>query len=356
MMSSKDKLRNMKTTRTLTETLPERLVEHRAVKAWAALNPERVVPESIEVLKFKRLESKSAVYRLNGVAPDGSTVIAKRCCSLTAAVERIIYEEFLPQLPLPAVRYYGHVDEPGGEFCWLFLENAGRLEYSPRDAGHRSLAARWLASIQAAAVGAGLETRLPTRDTDYYLHLLRSTRDRLGQHFSNAELFAADVETLRNLSSQFDAIEAHWTELRDTCDGLPPTLVHGDFVAKNVRLGADSKSPAFLVFDWEYAGWGVPATDLSQFIGRSVSPDLEVYSAFLNASSRAYRGSARRLAECGKFFRLIEKISWPGSALTFGPYSLLEKPLSYLKSYEPRVAEALREANWNNANEQCGHA
>src|SRR5438552_6863479 len=175
MMSSKDKLRNMKTTRTLTETLPERLVEHRAVKAWAALNPERVVPESIEVLKFKRLESKSAVYRLNGVAPDGSAVVAKRCLAVTAAVERAIYEEFLPHLPLPALRYYGHVDEPGGEFGWLFLENAGGLEYSPRDAGHRSLAARWLATIHAAAFGTGLETRLPARNANYYLQLVRST-------------------------------------------------------------------------------------------------------------------------------------------------------------------------------------
>src|SRR5439155_21239331 len=151
-----------------TEILPENLLEHRAVKAWSQLNRERVEPESIEVLKFKRPESKSAVYRLNGVAPDGSAVIAKRCLAATAAVERIIYEEFLPRLPLPALRYYGHVDEPGGESCWLFLEDAGGLEYSPRDAGHRSLAARWLATIHAAAVGAGLETRLPTRDTDYY--------------------------------------------------------------------------------------------------------------------------------------------------------------------------------------------
>src|SRR5213593_5205747 len=114
----------MRTTPTLIEAPPERLSEHRAVKAWAALNPERVEPESIEILKFKRLESKSAVYRLNGVAPDGSAVVAKRCRAVTASVERMIYEEFLPQVPLPAVRYYGHVDEPGGAFCWLFLENA----------------------------------------------------------------------------------------------------------------------------------------------------------------------------------------------------------------------------------------
>src|SRR5207244_4081301 len=98
-LASIAKLRDMRTTPRLLETLPERLAEHRAVRAWAALNPDRVVPESIEVLKFKRLESKSAVYRLNGVAPDGSAVVAKRCRAVTASVERMIYEEFLPQVP-----------------------------------------------------------------------------------------------------------------------------------------------------------------------------------------------------------------------------------------------------------------
>ena len=347
----------MHTTRTLTETPFEPLGEHRAVKAWAALNPAHVVPESIEILKFKRLESKSAVYRLNGVAPDGSAVIAKRCCSVTAAVERIIYEEFLPQLSLPAVRYYGHVDEPGGEYCWLFLENAGGLAYSPSDARHRSLAAHWLAAIQTAAVRAGLESRLPARDADYYLALLRSTRDRLREHLVNPELHADDLSSMENLASQFDALEAHWHELQAMCDGLPPTLVHGDFVRKNVRVRADSDGLALLVFDWEYAGWGVPATDLAQFVGRTVSPDLEVYSALMNGPLRAYRGrAARRLAECGRFFRLIDKINWSSLALTFGPYSLLEKPMSYLKYYEPRVAEALREANWINASQECSHA
>src|SRR5437867_2073874 len=106
---SNDKLRNMKTTPTRTETLPERLSEHRAVKAWAALNPERVEPKEIEILKLK---NKSAVYRLVGVGEEGSSIVAKRCRAVTASVERMIYEEFLPLLPLPSLRYYGHLDEP----------------------------------------------------------------------------------------------------------------------------------------------------------------------------------------------------------------------------------------------------
>src|SRR5437867_2175965 len=152
-----------------TETVTDNLLDHPAVRAWAALKPVRVEPDGIEILKLK---NKSAVYRLVGVSEGGSSVVAKRCRTATASVERMMYEEFLPRLPLPALRYHGRVDEAGGEFCWLFLENAGGLEYASRDGEHRALAARWLAAIQTAAVTAGLEGRLPVRDADYYLKLL----------------------------------------------------------------------------------------------------------------------------------------------------------------------------------------
>src|SRR5438046_161827 len=148
-MASKDKLRTMRTAPTLTGALPERLVEHPAVKAWAALNPERVEPENIEVLKFKRCDSKSAVYRLEGVGPDGAAVVAKRCLAKTASVERIIYEEVLPRLPIPALGCYGFVEMPGEGYCWLFLEDAGREEYSSLDGEHRAIASPWLAAAPA---------------------------------------------------------------------------------------------------------------------------------------------------------------------------------------------------------------
>src|SRR6185369_6945112 len=110
-----------------TEVLPERLVEHRAVQAWSQLQPERVEPERIEILK---LRTKSAVYRLAGAGPDSSAVIAKKCCAPTAAVERKIYQELLPRLPLPAVHCLGFVNEPEGDYSWLFLQEAEGREYS----------------------------------------------------------------------------------------------------------------------------------------------------------------------------------------------------------------------------------
>src|SRR5438067_2464973 len=112
----------------ITEILPEDLRDHRAVRVWEGLVARHVGPQRIEILKLK---NKSAVYRLVGAGPEGSSVIAKRCRRATASIEQMIYQEFLPRLPLPRLEYYGLVDESGGDFCWLFLQDAGGLEHSP---------------------------------------------------------------------------------------------------------------------------------------------------------------------------------------------------------------------------------
>ena len=92
------------------EVFPDDLRDHRAVKVCGQLAPESFRPEKIEILKLRR---KSAVYRLTGVAADGTPVIAKRCLAATALVERVIHEDFLPRLPLLTLRCHGYVEEPG---------------------------------------------------------------------------------------------------------------------------------------------------------------------------------------------------------------------------------------------------
>jgi len=326
------------------EALPERLIEHRAVQAWGRLGPERISPDGIEILK---LRNKSAVYRLLGVGSDGSSVIAKKCRAATASVERLIYEEFLSQVALPTLRFYGMVEEPDGEFCWLFLESADEQEFSTSNREHRALAARWLATIHQAAANSGLESRLPSREPDHYLDLLRSSRDTLVRHLVNPELRLDDLKVLQALAAQYDLLEAHWTELVEICATAPRTLVHGDFAAKNVRVRATESSLALLTFDWECAGWGVPATDFVQFMGRTISPDLAIYCAETKGTyPRLDLLSARRLSDCGGFFRLIDDISWAASFLVFDSYLFLEKPMSYLKSYELRLVEAQGALGW----------
>jgi hypothetical protein len=103
------------------EILRNDLLEHPSVRAWSELGPRRVEPEQIEVLKG---EKKSSVFRLAGVGPGNSAVIAKRCRQAIADVERAIYEDVLPDLPVTTPRYYGAVEEHDDAFSWLFLEDA----------------------------------------------------------------------------------------------------------------------------------------------------------------------------------------------------------------------------------------
>src|SRR5687768_9355579 len=97
------------------------LLEHPAVRAWARLRHESVEPSGIARLQKKR---KGHVYRLEGIGPGRSDVIAKCSSPERIRTEQFIYEQVLPDLPLSAVRYYGVAEESDAGRCWLFLENA----------------------------------------------------------------------------------------------------------------------------------------------------------------------------------------------------------------------------------------
>jgi hypothetical protein len=328
-----------------TEILPERLVEHRAFRAWSRLSSRPLEPTGLEVLKLK---TKSAVYRIAGLGEDGTAIVAKRCKRGTGVIEQIVHQEFLSRLPLPAPRFYGFLedaDDPG--FCWLFLEDAQGPVYSQSDPVHRELAGRWLAAVHAAPVNESLRRRLPQRGSDHYLELLRSARETLLERRANPVLHVSDLTTLEVVALQCDVIELHWDEVEECCRALPPVLVHGDLVVKNVYLRPAPSGLALLVFDWENAGWGVPATDLCQFRGRTVSPDLAAYGAAMQASGCPLDSfDVSQLARYGSLLRLIDGIHWSAEKMVFGSYLFLETPVSTLRVYETALADLLRTFEW----------
>ncbi len=325
--------------------MPERLAEHPAVKAWAALNPARVEPDGIETLK---LRDKSAVYRLGGVGPDGSAVIAKRCRRPACLVERIIYERLFARQLVPALRWYGFLDEPDNVHSWLFLEDAGTGTYLPPCAEHRALAGRWLGTTHAAAAKEqGLELELPDRGPVHFLKRLQVSREELVRHFENPALREDGIRMLKALVGDLDVLEGHWSEVEKVCQDERRTIVHGDFVIKNVRVRTTVGSTSLLVFDWENAGWGVPCTDLAQLTDRTVSPDLDSYASALRGSwPRVSDVRVRELAECGRFFRLLDEIGWESPLLTFGPYRFVVKPASRLRVYQVELHRALLAVGW----------
>ena len=326
------------------ETLPDQLIDHRAVQAWSQLQPERVVPENIEVLKLKK--RKSAVYRLTGVGPNGVAVIAKRCRTTTASVERVIYETLLPRLSLPMLRCYGFVAEPEGEFSWLFLEDAVGDEYSPDDANHRALAGRWLGSVHLISRSPDAQALLPDRGPSHYLQLLRFARSGLLIHIDNPNLSGADIALLRTVVRQYDDIEMHWEELERFFKEMPRTLVHGDFVIKNIRIRPGTSGSELLVFDWEMSGWGVPATDLSA-VGLCVRPDLETYGAVLRQDwPHLNTHDIRQLADYGNLLRLLDKIYWVMISMRGDTYEYLLKPLLTIRKYESQLTPTMQTLNW----------
>jgi len=162
----------------ITENVLRRLgsgyAEHPAVQAWKQLYPKHEGPNFIELLLEGR---KSCIYRLTGIGPGATAVIAKRCRGDEAQVEQIVYEEILPNLPISSLTFYGVVHECETEFRWFFLEDAGGDEFSYSVERHRRLAARWLGQMHVSAERFTVVSRLPDRSPKYYLdHLYLSRR------------------------------------------------------------------------------------------------------------------------------------------------------------------------------------
>lgn len=322
----------------LLEVATEDLQTHPAMQACLRILPDFGEAAGIDLLQRRRY---STIYRIRHVKQDGKNVIAKRCRARTAHLESLIYRQFFPLMRLPALSCYGIVDEPGAEFCWIFLEEAAGQLYSPQSAMHRALAGCWLAEAHLVAPPLGLVERLPNRNLDYYLDSLHCCREALSRHLCNA-FSVEDAALLRKVAGHVDAIEGLWTKLEKICSAMRPTLVHGDLVIKNIRIRETDASAALFVFDWEFSGWGLPATDLAQFVDRVASPDLRAYCARLSCkSSHVDLGDIQAVATCGNLLRWLDQINWATSGPVFGSSEKLIKAIAMLRIYEPALNKTL---------------
>jgi aminoglycoside phosphotransferase (APT) family kinase protein len=301
------------------------LFAHPAVVAWRRLWPE-LVPHSVEELIER---PSSAIYALAGLGPRGSAVIAKRSRAPKATIERTIYEEVLPDLPVSVPRFYGMTGSGDG-FGWLFTEDVGEEAFSPASATQRTLAAQWLGRLHSAAARLDAAARLPDRGPAHYLDHLRHGRETICRSLDNPALSAEDQRVLKAVSAQCDALERAWGGIERFCAGVPRTLVHGDFRSKNVRLRAIGADTTLCAFDWEMAGWGVPAPDLAVSPGfavrhLAVSPgeapaeqvDLATYASIAHDYwPRVDAAALQELVIVGAVFRRLAAIGWESLSLS----------------------------------------
>src|SRR5881296_1731910 len=321
------------------------LMRHPAVVAWCRLHPN-AEPLRITPLKVRR--KKNQVYRLDGIGWAGAPVIAKRCPKAVALVERTVYEEILPRTAVPSLHYYGFIEEPDGEYSWLFMEEATGADYSNLLADHRALAARWLGLLHSAAAHTAAAARLPDAGPGRYLDLLQATRELIQGHLDNPVLSADDVVRIEEIRARLDDLAAHWSRVEAVCGPMPQTLVHGDFSGKNMRLRPADGDTAVVVFDWEHAGWGVPAVDLAQLTvpshRLSANPDISTYWSTVrdrwpDVSLEAWR----ELAYCGTVCRTLSALYWDAQNLAN------DWAQSFVRSVQTYVIEldgALEELGW----------
>jgi hypothetical protein len=318
-------------------TVPE---EHPAFHAWRALHPRGRAPAEIEVVTRRKGKPtvNSSVYRLHGVGRHGTPVIAKRSGRETVRVERRVYEEILPGLPLPALRCYGYVeDREDGDRGWLFLEDAGGARYVEDNPEHRALASAWLGVLHASTARRDLSSLLRVHRPEPYLLRLHAARKTVGENLSHPELDRAAVAVLERIVVQCGIVESLWPEIERFWDTLPRCLVHGDFISKNVRVRETERGPALYVLDWEAAGWGAPVPDAGGL-------DSPVYWSHVRETWPHL--DLRTVEQLILMGTLLRYVAWIAATSPGLADEWRERTLLRLTEYEGRLAQALRTAGW----------
>jgi aminoglycoside phosphotransferase (APT) family kinase protein len=323
---------------------PER-DEHRAVAAWRALGTDRRVPSAVETVRAKKPTGR-CVYRLLDATDEGDSVIAKRYRSAVHDIDRAFYQEVLPLLPVSTPRFYGEVDDGDG-YVWIFLEDAGRQRFSPRDPEHRVLAARWLGTMHTAAPELPFRDRLPERGLQQYRHHLEEGRRLILDNLDNPALRPDETALLGSIVGLCDTVERRWEELEESCAAAPATLVHGDFRPRNVfvrEAPGTREGQRLLVIDWEMAGWGVSAADLAPKRGQP-QVDLDTYCHVVREHWPEFDlRFARRLMWAGLIIRRLAAIEWAAMSLRFPQPEALEDPIARLRIYHEELSRALEDA------------
>lgn len=295
--------------------------EHAAVSAWRSLNPNGRLPTAVTILKRSKKGRKSSVYRLHGVLPGHGAVVGKRALRETGLVERVIYERVLPSLPVSRLEFFGTVaDGLEPSHLWLFMQDAGDAIPTPEQ---RVCLARWLAQLHTSAADSAIvrAANLPDRGIAHYREHLERGRSHLRTLIARwaAPSKASARAILEQNLALLDQIDAKWATLVGLVDLLPPTLVHGDFVRKNVRMAERPDRRTVYVLDWETAGWGSPISDLATLSVAGFRASASEFEVYTSAVERYWPtidpATIEQARRGGVVMRWIVAIDWAASSL-----------------------------------------
>jgi hypothetical protein len=228
-----------------------------------------------------------AVHDSSGLPP----LVAKCARKDTISIEHRVLT-WLEAAPFPTIVARGTTDAWRPGLAWLVSEHAGGEPYDPFSPIHRHLAGAWMAELHLWSASAPT-LNLPSRDSEYHLNVVREACATLADALDGeGALTIQEISTVCALREIGLAVLDLWSMVGGVLRSLPATIVHSGFARKNVRVAYNSGQPAVLAFDWEQAGWGCAAADMSMV-------DLRSYAV------RARRGGIdlpdpRLLCACGE--------------------------------------------------------
>ena len=321
----------MKSAEPLTRTVS---AKHPAIRSWSELSGCRPGTARVQLLKN---EHDRKVWRLIGLGPGGSNVIAKLNPKADVAAEHRIYHEALNRLPLPAADHYGILKDKNDSLCWAFLADIRGIPYSPNEKEHWCLTAEFLAVLHTSGFEILRDVQLPERGPSYYRDCLQVGRRRVRSALDHGHLTQAQRNVLTGIVEQCDDPERRWRRLEQFCGSIPQTFVHADLGERNVCLRPGLPEPRMVLFDWVSAGWGFCGIDLTpenldleaySFIMRKVWPTLDVTTC-------------RKMAAVGQLFRLLWAIQGASEYLE-SDGERLYWTIDTLSYYHADMAAALR--------------
>jgi aminoglycoside phosphotransferase (APT) family kinase protein len=259
-----------------------------AIAAWNEIAPARTSARGGVLVHSE----KSIVVRLecDGTAERG--IIAKRAAHAAVATEAHVYG-LLSSSGILSPDCLGVGRDADPAIAWLFTAEVAGTAYDPAHKDHAVLAARWLASLHATFRADRFMDQLPRHDASVYLRRLREARASLRQRLAACLDDGEASDVLEQSIDLCDALEGRWQHIAGMSGVLPDAVVHGDIAPENVRIAGD----AVYVFDWEKAGFGTPAVDISRI-------DLHGYCASM-PQGRVNAAEVERAARCGAIFRTL---------------------------------------------------
>ena len=234
------------------------------------------------------------------------------------------YRELAPRLGGPLAACHVAAFEPEGGWFTLLLEDAAPAVQGDQIAGctveQARLAVHELARLHAPVFGDPELSVTPWLNQPNPLGqavmtpLLGMFLERYGDRVSAEH---------QDVCRQFVAALDDWV-----ADRRPPLgLVHGDYRLDNMLFGAAGSQHRFVVVDWQTVGWGAAMTDVSYFLGASLtledrraSEQALVGEYFEQLEAHGVRGLSWE--ECWLGYR---RQSFLGLLMTVGPAVIVER-------------------------------